>query len=740
MTLSRFICVFSLALLMAFPARAQTRELVAPGAIPGALAVFGKDARVVVTGREGESRVPLMATAPLGKGRILVSGHESLIAASANSAENAAFLKEFLRNIKKSAAPGRVGLLEADYKSAFQAAGTGTVLLTLPNLALSGVDILYLNQAALDKDPKAVRTVRDWVKRGGGLIIAGPLWGWRAVTGKDPRTQHSGNQIIREAGIAFADGSVEPTGKNGGWLTDGVGLESAHALNALDALTQNAAQQKMRSTAELAQATTILTETMGALPLSGGTPTERQFAERLNALCDKYASDALPSKAHPVTAEMAFARLSAVRDKQVWETAPPEKIKAHPASATFPGRVPADAPPLTRTVTIDTAIPDWHSTGLYAAPGEVITISIPREAAGKGLGVRIGAHTDTLWGLAKWERFPEISFRKEIMGTTLCIASPFGGAIFVEVPEGGKAGKVAVTIVNAVAAPHFVRGQTDLMAWRDQIRNAPAPWAELEGRRIILSVPSYAVRTLDDPEALMAYWDEVADNCADLYAIPRERSRPERYCVDAQISAGYMHSGYPIMTWEDVARTFTDLSLLRGPDGLKTWGFYHELGHNHQKPEWTFEGTGEVTNNLFSLYGNEILNNAYAGGDYLHSHPAVRPDERKARLEKYLAGGAKFAQWREDPFLALTMYIQLRQAFGWEPFKKVFAEYNALPDAARPKDELQKRSQWMTRFSRTIGHNLAPFFTAWGIPTSAESQKEVEGLPSWLPEDWPKTR
>ena len=739
MRLLRLWFTCAVALFLTFPAGAQTAELIAPNALPGPLSVFGKDARVLVTGREGNVRVPLIAAAPFGKGRILVLGHESLVSAAASGADNAAFLKEQLRLLKKTPQTIRVGLLEPEYKSAFQAAGADSVPLTLPNLTLSGVDVLYLNQAALDAHPQAVQTVREWIKRGGALIIAGPLWGWRAVTGKDPRTQHSGNQIIREAGIAFADGTLEPTGKKG-WLIDSVALESAHAQTALDALTEHARNKKILAAPELAQATVILTETMRALPVPGATSTERKFTQRLNALCDKYAQDAIPSKTHPITAEMVFARLRAVRDKQFWETAPPEQIKAHPAAATFPGSVPADAPRVKQTITVDTAIPDWRSTGLYAAPGEMITVTLPETAAGKGLAVRIGAHTDTLWQLDKWERFPEISVRREIVGRTLRLTNPFGGAILIDVPKGCPLEKIDAVIEQAILAPHFVLGKTDIKEWQNQIRNAPAPWAELEGKRIILTVPSYAVRNLDDPDALMTYWDEVADKCADLYSISRDRPHPERYCADTQISAGYMHSGYPIMTGEDVARTFTDLSVLRGPDGLKTWGFYHELGHNHQQPEWTFEGTGEVTNNLFSLYGNEVLNNAYADGDYLHSHPAVRPEERKARLEKYLTGGAKFEQWQNDPFLALIMYIQLRQTFGWQPFTTTFALYRSLPEADRPTDEMQKRSQWMIHFSRTVGRNLTPFFAAWGVPTTPEAQAMISDLPPWMPEDWPEIK
>ena len=90
-----------------------------------------------------------------------------------------------------------------------------------------------------------------------------------------------------------------------------------------------------------------------------------------------------------------------------------------------------------------------------------------------------------------------------------------------------------------------------------------------------------------------------------------------------------------------------------------------------------------------------------------------------------------------DPFLTLTCFIQLRQAFGWEPFKKVFAEYHVLPDAERPKFEMEKHDQFLTRFSRAVGRDLGPFFTAWGLPTSDTARQSVAGLPKWMPTDWP---
>jgi hypothetical protein len=297
---------------------------------------------------------------------------------------------------------------------------------------------------------------------------------------------------------------------------------------------------------------------------------------------------------------------------------------------------------------------------------------------------------------------------------TITIASAFGGSVFITLPR--KLEKEAsVTIAGAVAAPLFVRGTHNNAAWQSA-RQAPGPWAELVGKRVALSVPSYAVRKLEDAESLMVYWDEVLDHAADLYAIPRERVKPERYCADIQISAGYMHSGYPIMTFDDVAYTYTDISILRGTDGDKTWGFYHELGHNHQQSDWTWEGCGEVTNNLFSLYGGEMLNGV--GVNCENTHPAMHPKEREPRRQKYVAAGAPYEKWQSDPFLALTLFWELRRDYGWEPFKRVFATYgnNTL------KTEQEKRDQFMVRFSKEVKKDLSPFFTAWGIPTSPEAK------------------
>ena len=79
------------------------------------------------------------------------------------------------------------------------------------------------------------------------------------------------------------------------------------------------------------------------------------------------------------------------------------------------------------------------------------------------------------------------------------------------------------------------------------------------------------------------------------------------------------------------------------------------------------------------------------------------------------------------------MYLQLLEGFGWEPLKRVIAEYRGLPAAAHPQTDQEKRDQWMVRYSRTVGRNLGPFFAAWGVPVSAAARASIAALPAWMP-------
>lgn len=700
-------------------------EVVAPRCIVGPVAVYGDKAFPIITGKTGKSRLPILAGARFGKGRFVLTGHEGMLGTTDRPEQRrligniATWLcgpKRTRRALILDHAPVVPVLREAGFE-----VREGS-LRDIPQ-ALKDTDVLFVSGGRLTGNQAAIEAIARFVEQGGGCCSGTPGWGWLQLNpGKSLATDFGGNLLTARMGLVIADGMLEGTGREG-FLADRSGLDLSHAARAVQALKEHASGMRKLDASDLAQVGVTLGNAAGALP-----PNDAMVLPQLRQLVAQAGSTAVPAEKRPLGPDDPVGRIACVIQNIEMRRAPIEQLRPHPAAAEFPGAVPADATRVRATVTVDTSIPDWASTGLYAPPGEAITVTLPDGAESAGLWLRIGPHTDANWHHDRWTRFPDISYAAPLAQKVTRFGNPFGGLVYIVVPHGCKLGSVAVEVAGAVEAPLFVQGVTPLHIWRSSIRNRPAPWAELATRKVILTIPSAVVRELDDPEALLAVWDHALDSIADLAAIPRDRARPERICSDMQISAGYMHSGYPIMTWLDVPPVMVDRDRLVQGGSKTCWGFWHELGHNHQSGDWTFEGTGETTVNLFSLYCCErISNEPVARNGWLNVA------QRNARVRKYFEDGSKYEEWKADPALSLMLYAQLQQAFGWGAFQRLFAEYRALPESERPRSDEEKRDQFMVRLSRQVGLNLGPFFAAWGVPTSEAARKSIGDLPEWKP-------
>lgn len=697
-------------------------EIAAPGALPGTLAVFGDDAfPVLLGGAGGKLRVPIAGAATLGKGRVVALAHGAFLGAgAAKVADTGRFLANAVRFVAGAARTPRVGVAATDLAPVLVARGFAAV--EVPAAALAGrldaLDVVVLGEGS---PPDALREALEaFVRRGGGLVTGLCPWGWKQVTGAPDLAGNGLQRLLAPAGLAFTEATAETTGPKG-YVVAGPPGRAFHAARAVDLLAATAGAKAKGL--DLALASRVAQEAVAVLP-----PGEKRLRARVRALARDRAAHLVPTAREPLDADRPLDRFLLAVAVADLATAAPGDVAAHPAAAAFPGVPPPGARATSRTVALDLAVPGWHSTGLHAVPGRPVTVRVPVTTDGgvAGLAVRIGAHADTLWHLPSWPRVPAITLETPLSGATTTVASAFGGLVYLVVPP-GRTGLASVTVDGAVESPAYVLDATTKAQWAEA-RRAPGPWAELSTSKLVLTVPSEVVRGLDDPAPLLRFWDRVLDADADLAGIPRARPRPERIVADVEISAGYMHSGYPIMTHLDAAPRMVDVGLLATKGD---WGLFHELGHNHQAPEWTFEGTGEVTCNLFALYVLETV----CGFRGIGGHDALA--ERGAKAAAHVAAGAPFAAWKADPFLALATYVHLIEGFGWAPFREVFAAYRALPDAERPKDDAAKRDAWMVRFARAVGRDLGPFFVAWGVPTSEAARASIRDLPAWMPPGFP---
>ena len=681
------------------PLLAGVTEIGAPG-IPGPLVVHGDNAQVVVSAKQGKFEEPVIASATYGKGRVVAFGHGGYFGLGIFGQGQT---RQFLSNAIDWAMQngGVVGVHRAsDIEVILRSKGIASKRLTELDLGnLDGISMLVIDPNG--ESPKHAEAIRKFVNDGGGLMIAGLGWGWLQLNPGKRISEHPCNLIAGLMGISWGDGYLERNAP-ASFLAAHDPAET-HAGNAYASLVGGS------STGIVGQ---VLTRAVETLPL------DHTIIRGIDARASQAGT--LPSEQNPIKPDSVLSRLKLALDLRRIRDASPAQQKAHLAAAIFPGAINGEAKLVNKTIEVNLSRPRWHGTGLYAPPGAIIKATTDTA----GLRIRIGAHSDRLWHLDDWKRAPEVDLSLPLKSSGMDVASAFGGLIYIEVPQSAEK-TASVKVEGAVEAPRFVLGKTTLEEWRLS-RHSAGPWAELESEKIILTVPSEHVRNLDNPIRLMEYWDRVADACADLATIPRDRKSPERYVADVQISAGYMHAGYPIMTHLDAAPRMVDISFLTDTVKGGDWGLFHEIGHNHQHPDWTFDGTGEVTVNLFTLYIIETVVGRVPGYKVRWTD-----DELFEIFRKHRTAGAPFQKWKSDPFLALAMYVQLQKEFGWDAFKKVFAEYRDLPQNERPRNDDEKRDQWMVRFSKTVGKDLGPFFQAWGVPVSTAARNSIRNLPPW---------
>ncbi|MBL8692777.1 MAG: hypothetical protein JNJ88_01635 [Planctomycetes bacterium] len=686
----------------------DVRSIAAPGS-PGSLVVFGENAHVLVAHAErtGEA-VPVAAVSQFGAGRIGVFGHTGYLAEPAlETGETRKLMRNLALWVTRNKSGARAALwgdraLEPELKSLGFEVST--------QREFEGLDLVVTALPA-GIDAGRIAGMRQWLEKGGALICAGTGWGWMQLNpGKSLARDHEGNQVLLSFGIAFGSDSLS-SGPTNRFAVSPRPPRTAHARAALEELLAADKTKKSGGSSDGALRSTLLAATR-ALP-----DDEPLVAAPLRARAEARAAEWARTPPRQIGNSALDALAVAWLDRR-WSELPAAEIEPAPTVAQFPGAVPKDAPRSPREVTLTASAEGWLSLGLYAPPGEVVSFEALGDAPPPKAALRIGAHTDGLWELSNWNRWPSVSRRFSWSGRSLSIASPHGGLLYVEGLPAGTAFRMKVT--GAVSAARFVLGESDPETWPSARGAAAAPWGEIEGKHIVHTVRAADLVKVKDPAALAAWWDSVWEAHSELLGEPIHAKRSERIVADIQISAGYMHSGYPIMTHLDGGEAAMDLEKLK-KEG--SWGHFHELGHNSQRSAWTFDGTGEVTCNLFTLHAMEKL----CGIDPV-KHPWFGANFAQ-KVEVYLAN-PDFEKWKSDPAVALWFFVEMQQAYGWKAFRTFFDDVRARPAPSRPHGDLAKRDLWLTGMSKVTGRNLAPLFDRWGVPVSEKARTQVAALPA----------
>ncbi|XP_066488101.1 TRPM8 channel-associated factor 2 isoform X1 [Tiliqua scincoides] len=672
------------------------------GGIPSSLLVHGLLAFPL--GLDSSSRC-FLAAAHYGRGRLVVASHEGQLCAPKLSA--------LLLNAVRWLDAGRQGLVgvSSHLKGLCPLLSQGGVRHQISKL--TGDLSVYCCTSHSDDEAGKIPL---FVAEGGGLLIGGQAWYWASQNkGKAAVAEYPGNKILNGLGISILGMSMK-------------------ADKYPSVLSQKSPHYHFRQALSLFQQQVVKEGPLQA-PLAS-------WLQKLGQDCAAFLQ--IPAANCPLYSSLHRTLLKVLRKQGIPRVCSQCPVESNSKEAVLlcmatelsqtvtdcsdlvdkPCSLPIAAEPI--TVQIDgTNAGDavWRSTGLYLPEGKTAHVFFCGAVSGADLQVQIGCHSDDLSAKKKLKRAPVVVRKFKVSCEKQSISCLWGGLIYVLVPARSQLGTVPVTIVGAVRAPYFKLGETSKCQWKESIRSFPGPWAELATENIILTVPSENIRHIENPEPLLTLWVQIMQAIAELAAAaaPAKFPRPERIVTDVQISAGWMHAGYPIMGHLDSVKEMLNVDHMRAT-GL--WGPIHELGHNQQRAGWEFPPhTTEATCNLWSVYVHEKV----LGIPREKAHEALQQECRKERVRAYLEKGAQLKDW--SVWTALETYLQLQEGFGWEPFIRLFSDYRQM--SCVPNDNPSKMNLWVQKFSQAVKKNLAPFFESWGWPIKEDVSSELASLPSW---------
>ncbi len=666
--------------------------------------------------------LPVVSASHVGRGKMIGYGHEGWI-----DSTNSDFPLRAVEWVCGENA--EVGLAFAagfdDFEDELRAEGHNVHFSVTPD-DLSNLDCL-LDEFWNGHDDSDNEALLDFMNEGGGLIMAGHSWYW-SYSNSDVAHNYPGNKIAKTTGLFVSN----DYGGNDVYFQN-VPDNYSTLRNAIQAVLEDRVDGISMNHDDAAIAYSAISSCTSVVTLD-----YTKFWAPLRDLVNQTGYTVIPystlwSSIGYDLGEDPVADIILRLEDGLMNGLPANELPVHPSHVEFPGEVPSNASRISRNITVNGTQPGLPSefgyanarsairmsSGLYAPPGEVVTVTVDQNVSELGISILIGAHTDQLWKKDILKRHSRIHRSWLIDNITTDVANAFGGPIYVKIPAGSEFGNISLTISGAIDAPMFVLGETSDFEWIYSERDHPAPWAELVSNNFIMTVPSHEIREITSPTQLMEWWDLALSMEHELYGF-EPWPRVERAVFDVQISAGWMHSGYPFMAHD---LSVSDVVNFTYVSENGDWGMFHELGHNHQWMPSTLPGTTETGCNFASVYLMEEL----VGTE---GHGQTNPVQRASRMRTYFDDGSNIDNW--SVWTALDTYLIIKEEWGWSPITEALSVYYDLPQEYVPETDEEKFNSWVYYLSNATGYNLAPYHIAWGFPISNDVSMALQHLPVWV--------
>lgn len=387
---------------------------------------------------------------------------------------------------------------------------------------------------------------------------------------------------------------------------------------------------------------------------------------------------------------------------------------------------------------ISVAPGNWQSTGVYAPAGELITIDVP--AGVYGLTAQIGAHVVTSTSDIDFpQRDAEIYTRQVLFPGKNKLRNLYGGLIYI-LPARPLGQVVDLNFTGVAKAPSFKLGEMTNQEWFELVENSTVPWFELESRWICFTLETSKLKkadgtiTIEDPTELMETWDKaigegywewtgMTEGNSDI----RHRAPFNKWRIvhDVLFKDGVAQvSGYPIRA-RNSTNYFNQATNIEGVK-YQNWGTYHEIGHNMQMGStWSFNGNGEVTNNLFSFKVSKIFGKqSYKIAEVWNKAvPYINEPKSKTGLNWDAIDNDDYGYKSAGHDIRLMMWAQIFEKYGYDFMTYIYKRgREARFTSANNQSKIDFFYEALSEFTKT---DMEPYLNHWGLYPSNISKKYI---------------
>ncbi|HUT10764.1 MAG TPA: M60 family metallopeptidase [Thermoguttaceae bacterium] len=292
-----------------------------------------------------------------------------------------------------------------------------------------------------------------------------------------------------------------------------------------------------------------------------------------------------------------------------------------------------------------------------------------------------------------------------------------GGNVYVSYfdDHAEKAPKVSVHFPTGKVNGFFDASKHTNADWDRLLDSAVSPILDARGKHIQVAYPVewFNVYTRGKGVELINNYDAMLNHHYSLMGLVKYEKVPKNRIL-ARVNFNYYMfrdgDGVAYLGNKGTMRMVADPSVVIVGDPC--WGFCHEVGHVLQmRPQMTWGGMTEVSNNIFSLYTVGMMGN--------ESRIKRQKNYASARKNIIEASPKKSFLDHKDVFDRLVPFWQLHLYFSRNGrpdfYADVMEEMRRRPDAGRGNDSIRNQFEFVQICCDVAKLDLTDFFDKWGF-------------------------